>query len=86
LSKNQSIFLVGDPNQAIYGFQGASPELISSIVKDNEWKKIFLNVNYRSTKNILNITNSFLEKNQEDLIKNILISKKSSGPFVKRVG
>jgi len=28
--------LVGDPNQAIYGFQGATPELISSLIKEEE--------------------------------------------------
>jgi len=34
LSDKQNVFLVGDPNQAIYGFQGATPELISSFSKD----------------------------------------------------
>ena len=36
LSKKQNVFLVGDPNQAIYGFQGATPELISSFTKNKE--------------------------------------------------
>jgi DNA helicase-2/ATP-dependent DNA helicase PcrA len=36
LSKKQNVFLVGDPNQAIYGFQGATPELISSFTKSDE--------------------------------------------------
>ena len=36
LSEKQNVFLVGDPNQAIYGFQGATPELISSFTKNKE--------------------------------------------------
>jgi superfamily I DNA/RNA helicase len=36
LSKEQNVFLVGDPNQAIYGFQGATPQLISSLAQDKE--------------------------------------------------
>jgi superfamily I DNA/RNA helicase len=36
LSDKQNVFLVGDPNQAIYGFQGATPQLISSFVHDKE--------------------------------------------------
>ena len=35
-SQKQNLFLVGDPNQAIYGFQGASPHLISSLAKNKE--------------------------------------------------
>lgn len=36
VGEKQNLFLVGDPNQAIYGFQGASPELISSFAKSQE--------------------------------------------------
>lgn len=35
-SQKQNLFLVGDPNQAIYGFQGASPHLISSLAQNKE--------------------------------------------------
>lgn len=75
-SSKQNIFLVGDPNQAIYGFQGATPELISSFSKDKNWRTIYLNINYRSTNNIIDLTNSFIQKNQPNLIKNLLISLK----------
>jgi DNA helicase-2/ATP-dependent DNA helicase PcrA len=36
ITPKQNVFLVGDPNQAIYGFQGATPELISSFAKSKE--------------------------------------------------
>lgn len=79
LSDRQKVFLVGDPNQAIYGFQGATPELISSFVKDKNWKTIYLNINYRSTSNILYLTNSFVQKNQPNLVNNLLTSSKQEG-------
>ncbi|CAI2168868.1 6473_t:CDS:2 [Funneliformis geosporum] len=40
LSDKQNVFLVGDPNQAIYGFQGATPELISSFKQELIAQKI----------------------------------------------
>jgi DNA helicase-2/ATP-dependent DNA helicase PcrA len=79
IGSKQNVFLVGDPNQAIYGFQGATPELISSFTKNKEWKTIYLNINYRSTSNIINLSNSFVQKNQPALVNNILNSSKSEG-------
>ena len=79
LSDKQNVFLVGDPNQAIYGFQGATPELISSFSKDKNWKTIYLNTNYRSTNNIINLTNSFIQKNQPSLVNNLLNASKQEG-------
>ncbi|MCE8162688.1 MAG: ATP-dependent helicase [Candidatus Moeniiplasma glomeromycotorum] len=79
LSSRQNIFLVGDPNQAIYGFQGATPQLIDSLAKDGQWKTIYLNINYRSTLNILQLANSFIQKNQSVLVNNLLTSLKPIG-------
>lgn len=79
MSNKQNVFLVGDPNQAIYGFQGATPQLISSFVQDKQWKTIYLNINYRSTSNILGLTNSFIQKNQPNLVNNLLTSSKQAG-------
>jgi superfamily I DNA/RNA helicase len=33
-AEGKSLFVVGDPNQCIYGFQGANPELIANLKKD----------------------------------------------------
>jgi len=79
LSDKQNVFLVGDPNQAIYGFQGATPELISSFTKNKEWKTIYLNINYRSTSNILHLSNSFVAKNQSTLVSNLLNTSNPEG-------
>ncbi|KLL01616.1 MAG: ATP-dependent DNA helicase PcrA [Mycoplasmataceae bacterium RC_NB112A] len=82
LSPQQNIFLVGDPNQAIYGFQGATPQLINSFIHDREWKTIYLKTNYRSTSNILQLANSFVEKNRVVLVNNLLTSLKPNGKKV----
>jgi len=84
-SQNQNLFLVGDPNQAIYGFQGATPELISSLTKKPEWTIIYLNINYRSTNNIIALANSFVEKNNASLVNNPLISTRENGTKIKQI-
>ena len=61
---NANIFVVGDEDQSIYRFQGASLE---SILSFKEWypnsNLITLTDNYRSTQTILNSAKSVIEKN-----------------------
>lgn len=40
---------------------------------------IYLNINYRSTNNILSLANSFISKNDGLLINNLLIPTKQEG-------
>jgi len=40
---------------------------------------IYLNINYRSTNNILSLANSFVKKNSGVLIKNLLVPTKEEG-------
>ena len=52
-----NLFVVGDDDQAIYGFRGADPEIMFRFGKDYPGaEQILLDVNYRSTSNI--VTNS----------------------------
>ena len=49
-----SLFLIGDPDQSIYGFRGAKASVISGFLQDHPHaQKITLTDNYRSTKDIL---------------------------------
>ncbi len=66
ISKNNNIFMVGDVKQSIYKFRQARPELfldkyekysLKAEQKENENLKIQLFKNFRSRKNILEITN-----------------------------
>ncbi len=65
-SKYHNIFVVGDQNQAIYGFRQANYKNIVNFEKDYvDAKVIVLNQNYRSTTNILNAANSVIKNNVE---------------------
>ena len=61
----ENICVVGDSDQAIYGFRGANFKNILNFEKDYKLcKTIILKKNYRSTKNILDAANSVIKNNQ----------------------
>ena len=65
-----NIFVVGDDDQSIYRFQGASMENMELFANNykNDLLKIVLANNYRSTQPILDISKTLIEKNSERLI------------------
>jgi DNA helicase-2/ATP-dependent DNA helicase PcrA len=46
-------FIVGDTNQSIYGFNGAYPDFLEEIYKNDDFKSIKLISNYRSNQDII---------------------------------
>jgi DNA helicase-2/ATP-dependent DNA helicase PcrA len=57
------LFCVGDPNQSIYGFNGANPQLLGEIIRT--WPDtvlLDLTRNHRSTANIIAVANTLLEE------------------------
>ena len=63
-SKYRNIFVVGDQNQAIYGFRQANYKNIVNFESDYpDAEVIVLNQNYRSTTTILNAANSVIKNN-----------------------
>jgi DNA helicase-2/ATP-dependent DNA helicase PcrA len=63
------LFCVGDPNQSIYGFNGATPTLINDILLT--WPDtvvLDLTRNHRSTANIIAVANTLLEEGARGIV------------------
>lgn len=61
----KSIFMVGDPNQMIYGFNGSSNRyLCDEFVRDFLPKKYDLKENYRSTREVIQVVNKLKSDSQ----------------------
>lgn len=57
------LFCVGDPNQSIYGFNGANPQQLNEIIKTwPDTVALDLTRNHRSTANIIEVANTLLEE------------------------
>lgn len=54
------LFAVGDPDQSIFGFQAASPELFHELTKRKEVEVLKLGVNYRSGYNLITAASAVL--------------------------
>lgn len=66
-----NIFVVADDDQSIYSFRGASPENLLNFEKFYPNLKTFLmNYNFRSTKNIIKISNKLISENKNRYEKN----------------
>ena len=68
----KNLFIVGDDDQSIYRFRGAKPEIMLNF--ENDYKNvetIYLDVNYRSTENIVNAAESLIKHNESRYKKNI---------------
>jgi DNA helicase-2/ATP-dependent DNA helicase PcrA len=64
LNKQQNLTVVGDDDQSIYKFRGASVSNILNFIKDfPKSKKIVLTQNYRSIQDILDLSYNFIQLN-----------------------
>lgn len=64
-SFHKNLFVVGDPDQTIYEWRGAKPEILVDFDKQFPTAQtILMNQNYRSTPNILNLGNHIIKNNK----------------------
>ncbi len=60
LGDRDDLFLVGDPRQSIYGWNGADPNLMSSMIGAKGITTVNLRDNYRSTPQVLGLADTVL--------------------------
>ncbi len=79
---NQNLCVVGDDAQSIYSFRGANIGNIINLGKRYPGLKVFkLERNYRSTQNIVNAAGSLIEKNTNQLKKNVYSENEVGEPI-----
>lgn len=71
-ARHENVTVVGDDSQSIYSFRGANIQNILNFRSDYPDHRIFkLEQNYRSTKTIVGAANSLIEKNKDQIKKEI---------------
>lgn len=87
LANDTQLFCVGDDWQSIYGFRGSNVNYIVEFEKhfDNS-KVIKLNLNYRSTQNIVGASNEVIKNNKFKIDKDVQASKRSEHKIVVYTG
>lgn len=78
---HNNLFIVGDPDQTIYTWRGADVRYLLHF--DREFphvKTIIMDDNYRSTPDILDATNSLIDKNENRIPKNLISHKEKGRP------
>ncbi|NMW85899.1 ATP-dependent helicase [Peptoniphilus sp. AGMB00490] len=79
---DNNLFVVADDDQSIYGFRGASSEELFNLQKEyDDIATFYMEENFRSTKNIVNIANIFIAQNEKRFDKTVF----TSNPFAKPV-
>ncbi len=80
---HRNICVVGDDAQSIYAFRGANIQNILNFEKDYPELNVFkLEQNYRSTQNIVNVANSIIANNTNQLKKTVF-SEKEDGEKIR---
>lgn len=82
-AKQRNLFVVGDIDQTIYTWRGATIEnLLEFDKKYPESQTIILARNYRSTKNLVNAANAVIEKNKNRKEKSSTTEREAGEPIV----
>jgi DNA helicase-2/ATP-dependent DNA helicase PcrA len=81
--KYRNVCVVGDDAQSIYSFRGAKIENILNFQKDYQDARVFkLERNYRSTQTIVDAANSMIQKNENQIFKEVY-SKEDIGDKIE---
>jgi DNA helicase-2/ATP-dependent DNA helicase PcrA len=80
----ESLYVVGDDYQAIYGWRGADYRILLDFQERYlEAEEVILTTNYRSTMPIITAANRLIAHNQERTVKDLFPANGNTGPLVK---
>lgn len=83
VGENKNIFVVGDGDQNIYSWRGADMRNILNFEHDFAGAEtIILEMNYRSTKNILSAAHEIISKNTERVEKKLITEKNEGNKII----
>lgn len=83
VSEQCKLCVVGDPDQTIYTWRGASVDIILNLEKDfPDCKSVVLNENYRSTPSILQGANSLIKNNTYRIDKDLFTNNKEDTKII----
>lgn len=81
-----NLFIVGDDDQSIYRFRGAKPEIMLGFPRDyKDSKKIQLDINYRSSPEIVDAAQKVIRVNKKRFAKEIRSCKDAQAPVELRI-
>lgn len=80
-SKHGNLFVVGDPDQAIYEWRGGNPRIFVDFKPQTD---IILDRNFRSTPDILDVANSIISNNKNRVKKTLYTKRLNEHPVVYR--
>ena len=85
-AKHKNLFVVGDIDQTIYTWRGATIENLLEFEKDYpEAETIILEHNYRSTKNLVDAANAVIEQNKNRKEKRSVTTNPTGEPIVVHI-
>ena len=83
VAEHKNLFVVADDDQSIYSWRGAEPSYLLNFKEVyHHANTLFLEQNYRSSNNIVNIANQFIKRNKNRYNKNMFTNNPPSNPIV----
>lgn len=84
LDDENNLFVVGDPKQSIYGFRNSDPSFIENFEDMfNNTRVMYLDKNYRSTKTIVEASNSLIKNNKSKFEVNCTANKGEGSKIIE---
>ena len=84
-NEDMRVIAVGDDDQNIYEFRGASSKYLEKFIIEQQAKKYELIENYRSRKNLVEFTNNFVEKISYRLKKTPIVAQQGENGSLKLI-